>query len=45
MCAKAMINSGIDKVVYDIEYRDMSGIKILKDAGIEVRKFNVQTHN
>lgn len=45
MCAKAMINSGIDKVVYDIEYRDMSGIKILKDAGIAVRKFNVQTHN
>jgi len=41
MCAKAMINSGIDKVVYDVEYRDLSGIKILKDAGIEVRKFNL----
>tara|TARA_Y100000592_G_C5412124_1_gene288648 strand:- start:585 stop:1004 length:420 start_codon:yes stop_codon:yes gene_type:complete len=45
MCAKAMINAGIDKVVYDKEYRDLSGVKILKDAGIEVRKFNPQTHN
>ena len=41
MCAKAMINAGIDKVVYDKEYRDLSGIKILEDAGIEVIKFNL----
>ena len=39
MCAKAMINSGIDEVVYDEEYRDCSGIQILRSAGVQVRKF------
>ena len=40
MCAKAIINSGVDKVIYDEDYRDTSGIKILEAAGIEVVKFN-----
>ena len=39
MCAKSMINAGIDEVVYDEEYRDVSGLSILKDAGVKVRKF------
>lgn len=38
MCAKAIINSGIDEVIYDEEYRDTSGLDILKDAGIQIRK-------
>ncbi len=37
-CAKAMVNAGIDEVVYDEEYRDTSSIEILLDAGIKVRK-------
>ena len=38
MCAKAAINAGIDEVVYDQEYRDTSGLEILKSAGINVRQ-------
>jgi len=37
-CAKAMVNSGIDEVIYNEEYRDTSSIEILLDAGIKVRK-------
>ena len=40
MCAKLIISAGINEVVYDKEYRDVSGIDILCDAGIIVRKFN-----
>ena len=39
MCAKAIVNSGIDEVVYDEEYRDTSSLSILHDAGIRVSKF------
>jgi len=39
MCAKAIANSRIDKVVYCEEYRDTSGLDILRDAGIEVEQF------
>ncbi len=38
MCAKAIINSGIDEVIYSEEYRDSSGLNVLKDAGINVRQ-------
>ena len=40
MCSKAIVNSGIDKVVYCEEYRDTSGLDILVDAGVEVVKFD-----
>jgi dCMP deaminase len=39
MCAKAIVNSGISKVIFSEEYRDLSSIEILKNAGIEVVKF------
>lgn len=38
MCAKAIVNSGIDEVIYAEEYRDTSGLEILKDAGVIVRQ-------
>jgi len=38
MCAKAIINAGIDEVVYDELYRDDSGLRILKSSGLDVRK-------
>jgi len=38
MCAKAIINAGIDEVVYCDEYRDQGGLEILKSSGIALRK-------
>ena len=38
-CAKAIVNGGIDEVIYDEEYRDTSSLDIFKDAGIEFRKY------
>jgi len=37
-CAKAIINAQIDEVVYDQEYRDLTGVKLLQKSGIQVRK-------
>ena len=42
MCAKAIINAGIAEVVYEEQYRDLSGILLLKSAGILVRQINSQ---
>ena len=39
MCAKAIVNAGIKKVVFGENYRDMSGIEVLRSAGIEVSKY------
>jgi dCMP deaminase len=36
MCSKYLINGGISRVVYDIPYRDTSGLDILESVGIEV---------
>ena len=38
MCAKAIINAGVNEVVYDKEYRDTSGLDILGSVGVRVRK-------
>jgi dCMP deaminase len=40
MCAKAVVNAGIDSVIYDENYRDLSGINLLLDAGVDIIKFN-----
>jgi len=40
MCAKAIINAGIDTVIYSDEYRDTSGLEILKNANVKVSKTN-----
>ena len=42
MCAKAIVNARIDEVIYEQEYRDASGLSILHDAGIKVRKLSVE---
>jgi dCMP deaminase len=39
MCAKAIVNAGIDEVIFRERYRDMSGTKILQERGIKVRAF------
>jgi len=41
LCAKAIINAGISKIVYDEPYRNLSGIALLKEAGLEVVKFSL----
>ena len=40
-CALGLIQSGIKRVVYLDEYRDLSGIEVLKKSGIEVQKLEV----
>ena len=40
MCSKAIVNSGIKHVIFNKSYRDLSGIEILKSAGIKVTKFS-----
>lgn len=44
-CAKALINSGIKKVVYRDLYRDTSGVDLLESAGILVEKFEKSDDN
>ena len=39
ICAKAIINAGIDKIVYDEVYRVTDGIDLLNESGIKVIKF------
>jgi len=41
MCAKAIINAGIDEVIYDEEYRNLDGLTILRSAGVKTAKFEV----
>ena len=38
MCAKAIINGGIEEVIYEEEYRYASGIELLKKTGIKDKK-------
>lgn len=42
MCAKAIINAGIDEVVYLEDYRDLSGIDLLRAANIKIGQFDPQ---
>jgi dCMP deaminase len=35
-CSKMIIQAGIKRVIYKEEYRDISGVKILREAGIDV---------
>ena len=41
-CCKAIINGGIDRVVYTTEYRETSGIDLLQKAGIEVVYYSAE---
>ena len=41
MCAKKIINGEISEVVFRDEYRDMSGVELLRSAGVPVRQFKV----
>ena len=38
-CSKLILQSGIIRVVYLQEYKDISGVKFLKEAGVNILKF------
>jgi dCMP deaminase len=40
VCAKAIVNAGINEVIYLERYEQSTGLDILIDAGIIVRQFN-----
>ena len=40
VCAKCIINAGIDEVIYCKEYEDLTGLNILKNAGTSIRKID-----
>jgi dCMP deaminase len=40
MCSKLIINAGLSRVVYDQQYRDLTGLDLLRSAGIEVMDLN-----
>ena len=40
MCAKAIVNAGIDEVIYAVQYRDMAGVQLLLDQNISVRQYD-----
>lgn len=40
-CSKLILQSGIKRVVYYEEYRDITGLKILREAGIEVIRLEI----
>lgn len=39
-CSKLIVNAGISGVIYDEEYRDTSGLYILRSVGIKVMNLN-----
>ena len=39
-CAKVIVASGIKRIYYDQEYRDIKGIEYLKKAGLSVLKYS-----
>jgi dCMP deaminase len=39
-CSKLIINADISRVVYLHEYRDTSGLELMRSAGIEVLNYN-----
>ena len=39
-CSKLIIQSGIKRVIYVEDYRDLDGIKILKSSGVDVLKIS-----
>ena len=38
-CAKLILQSGISKIIYSEEYRDLSGVDFLNKSGLEICKY------
>jgi len=41
-CAKLIAQSGIAKVIYSEDYRDLNGVKFLQEAGVKVEQLNLK---
>lgn len=39
-CAKLIVNADISSIIYDIEYRDLAGIEILRNSEVSVTKLS-----
>ena len=39
-CAKLIINANVSKIVYETEYRNTEGIRIIESCGIDVIRFS-----
>jgi dCMP deaminase len=39
-CSKLILQSGIKKLVYVEEYKDITGLEFLREAGIEIVKYD-----
>jgi dCMP deaminase len=37
-CSKLILQAGITRIVYDEEYRDTTGLQLLKRAGVDIKK-------
>lgn len=44
-CAKQMFVAGVKEVYYDIEYRDTSGITLLKKLGVKIEHYAGNSEN
>ena len=42
-CSKLILQSGIKRVVYLEEYRDVSGLDFLRKAGVEIKKIDIDS--
>lgn len=40
-CSKLILQAGISRVVYAMDYKDVSGVDFLKSAGIEVEQIQI----
>jgi len=38
-CSKQLYQAGVERVIYDEEYRDLSGVKFLKEHGVYIEKY------
>lgn len=39
-CSKLIVNADISSLIYDVEYRDLSGLQILSKSGVDVIRFS-----
>jgi len=44
-CAKLIAQSGIAKVIYSENYRDLNGVKFLQEANVKVEQLNLKEEN
>lgn len=40
-CSKLIVQSGIKRVIYGEEYRDIAGLVILREAGVDILKLDI----